>query len=58
MTLRNMCAIYCYNIEKKENTITERIKSTFRMVQAWVGQKLVNVTFYEFFLCHILYKYI
>ena len=28
MTLRNMCAIYCYNIEKKENMI-ERIKSTF-----------------------------
>jgi hypothetical protein len=27
------------------------------MVQAWVDKKLVNVTFYEFFLCPI-YKYL
>ena len=30
---------------------------TVGMVQAWVGQKLVYVTFYEYFQCPI-YKYL
>jgi hypothetical protein len=29
--------------------------ATLGMVQAWVGQKLVNITFYEFFWCLVYY---
>ena len=45
---------------RHDNVFMFKLMSSTRvcvMVQAWMGQKLVNVTFYEFFRCPI-YNYL
>ena len=51
---RSECKILGYSFVSSLDVWVFNTPSQVGMEQAWVGQKLVNVTFYEFLRCPIL----